>query len=200
MVGKTITLQLKFASFKSITRSKNIGKYTNDKNEIIGRNYYISIYNGSFSGIPFTDSLYWKKITVSEYSNTNTYSSNKTKADDDVYGQFVVENDGSTLIYEAIYYTDTFSAVYPTTTSYWSALPLGVGIQVKWGNSIVVADPEDLFELPAGYNYADSWGTKDGSSLKGDGTQDYGFIYIEGQSLNVFKNLTLHAIWKTGEK
>lgn len=35
MVGKVITLQLKYASFKSITRSKNIGKYTNDKNEII---------------------------------------------------------------------------------------------------------------------------------------------------------------------
>ena len=172
--------------------------YNND-GEIIGRNYFIAIYDGSFSGIPFTDSLYWNKISVSEYADTKTYTSNKTSANDETYGQFVINKEG-TLLYEAIYYTDTFTGIYPTTTSYWSALPLGVGIQVKWGNSIVVADPEDLFDLPNGYNYADSWGTKDGSTLKDDGTQDYGFMYIEGQSLNVFKNLTLHAIWKTGEK
>lgn len=35
MIGKTITLQLKYASFKSITRSRTIGKKTNDKNDII---------------------------------------------------------------------------------------------------------------------------------------------------------------------
>lgn len=188
-----------YSSSQSFSKN-NIGyeKVYNDNGEEIGRNYYIAIYNGTFSGIPFTDSLYWKKISVSEYSNTKTYSSNKTSADDETYGQFVI-NSEATAIYEAIYYTDTFTGVYPTTTSYWSALPLGVGIQVKWGNSIVVADPEDLFDLPSGYNYADSWGTKDGSTLRDDGTQDYGFMYIEGQSLNVFKNLTLYAIWKTGE-
>ncbi len=47
MVGKTVTLQLKFASFKSITRSKNIGKYTNDKNEII--KYAVKLLDQNYS-------------------------------------------------------------------------------------------------------------------------------------------------------
>ena len=164
--------------------------------DAIGRNYYIAVYDGNFSNIPFNDSLYWEKISVSTYSETKTYSSNKTSENDTSFGQFVIYEGKE--IYEAVYYEDKFTNIYPTTTSYWSSLPLGVGIQVKWGNSIIIADPEKLFNLPDGYNYADSWGTKDGTELKGDGTPDYGFIYNENQSLNVFKNLKLYAIWKTG--
>lgn len=47
MVGKVITLQLKYASFKSITRSKNIGKYTNDKNEII--KHAVKLFDKNYS-------------------------------------------------------------------------------------------------------------------------------------------------------
>ena len=61
------------------------------------------------------------------------------------------------------------------------------GISVRWGQSIVVADPEDMFTKPAGKSKFVSWNTKD------DGT---GYEYQIGQSLNVFKNLTLYAIWE----
>lgn len=158
----------------------------NDKGELIGRNYYIAIYNGSFSGRPFSDTNYWQKISVSEYSKTKTYSSNKINGNDVVYGQFVVENIESTTIYEAVYYKNSFSGFDPTNTKYWSKLPLGTGIEIKWGNSIVVENPEELFNAPSGFS-ADEWNTRP------DGT---GYTYYPNQSLNVFRDLTLYAQWK----
>lgn len=152
-----------------------------------GRQYYLAIYNGeAFSGRPLTDTTYWQSISVSTYDSETTYSSNKTSATDtDAIGDFVVDSDG-TEIYEAIYYDDAFSGEDPTNTNYWLQLPLGSGISVKWGNSIVVADPEDLFVAPTGAS-SNSWTTKP------DGT---GFTYYENQSLNVFKNMTLYAKWE----
>ncbi len=47
MIGKTITLQLKYASFKSITRSKTMDKKSNDKNEII--KYAVKILDENYS-------------------------------------------------------------------------------------------------------------------------------------------------------
>ena len=157
-----------------------------DDGKIIGRNYYIAIYNGSFSGRPFTDTTYWKKISVTKYVSTKTYSSNKTSPDDTTYGNFVIVNDSDTKIYEAIFYNSEFSGKDPTNTNYWSQLPLGVGVTIKWGNSIVIADPEDLFDAPTGKS-SNSWTTN------ANGT---GFTYYETQSLNVFKNLTLYAKWE----
>lgn len=153
-----------------------------------GRQYYIAIYDGgSFSGRPFSDTNYWQSIAVSVYDSETTYSSNRTSADDDTLGNFALNTDG-TAIYEAIYYHDTFSGQDPTNTSYWRQLPLGTGISVSWGQSIVIADPEDLFDPPTDSS-SNSWTTKP------DGT---GFTYFEYQSLNVFKNMTLYAKWQSG--
>ena len=158
----------------------------NNEGNAIGRNYYIAIYNGYFAGRPLTDTSYWQKISVSEYADTKKYSSNKTSITDSTLGQFVVQKDNISTIYEAIYYFDTFSGKDPTNTTYWALLPIGTGIEIKWGNSIVVASPEDLFDAPVGKS-SNSWTTKP------DGT---GFTYYETQSLNVFKNLTLYAKWE----
>ncbi|MGN0960774.1 MAG: hypothetical protein ACI4PF_01080 [Christensenellales bacterium] len=149
-----------------------------------GRNYYIALKD-NFSGRPLSDTTYWQKIAVSKYVPTKKYTSNKTYNGDETYGNFVIESDTSNVVYEAIYYFDTFQGKDPTNTTYWRQLALGTGIEIKWGNSIVVADPETLFDAPVGYS-SDSWNTK------ADGT---GYTYYLGQSLNVFKNLTLYAQW-----
>lgn len=138
-----------------------------------GRNYYIAVKNTP-NNHSLTDTYYFQKIIVKTYSSDSSYSK----------GQYVIQND---LLYEAIYYNDTFSGHYPTEVKYWSQMALGTGVEVKWGNSIVVADPEELFSL-TGYS-ANSWNTK------ADGT---GFTYFAGQSLNVFKNITLYPEWKQG--
>lgn len=138
-----------------------------------GRNYYIAVRNTP-NNHSLTDSYYFQKITVKTYSADTTYSK----------GQYVIQDN---TLYEATYYKDTFSGHYPTEVAYWSQMALGTGVDVKWGNSIVVADPSDLFNLS---NYsANSWNTKP------DGT---GFTYFAGQSLNIFKNITLYPEWKQG--
>ena len=153
-----------------------------------GRKYYIGIYNGTFNGRPFTDSDYWKLITIKKYSADTTYSSNKTSRDDtNTSGQFVLEQDANgTKVYEAIYFVDEFSGKDPTNTTYWTKLAIGSGIKVKWGNSLVVEYPENLFNAP-NKKHADYWTTNP------DGT---GFSYVEGQSINVFRDLTLYAKWE----
>ena len=154
--------------------------------KLVGRNYYIAIYENSFSGRPLTDSYYWQKISVTKYVDTNSYSSNKTSLNDTTFGKFVIVNDSDAVVYESIFYNSSFSGVDPTNTKYWSQMPLGIGITVKWGNSIVVADAEELFDAPTGKS-SNSWTTN------ADGT---GFTYYETQSLNVFKNLILYAKWE----
>lgn len=145
-----------------------------------GRNYYLVVKNTP-SVHSLTDTYYFQKIAVKQFSLDTTYSK----------GQYVInvttENGVSVeRIYEAIYYNESFSGAYPTETSYWSQMALGTGVEVKWGNSIVIANPLDLFTLE-GYS-ANSWNTNpDGKS---------GFSYVAGQSLNVFNNLTLYPEWK----
>lgn len=159
---------------------------TNEKGEEIGRNYYMAIYNGSFTGRPFSDNLYWQKISVSKYVRTKTYSSNRVSLSDTTYGNFVIVNDEDTIIYEAVFYNSEFSSFDPTNTKYWAKLPLGTGVDVKWGNSIVVESPETLFNAPSGKS-ADEWNTSPAGT---------GYTYYPNQSLNVFRDLTLYAQWK----
>lgn len=150
-----------------------------------GRNYYIAIYNGGyFTGRPLSDTQYWKLISAKVYSSETTYTSNKTSMDDIALGQFALISDGS-AIYEAIYYNDIFDDKDPTNSLYWKQLAVGKGIEVKWGNSLVISDPEELFEYAGKNSY--KWNSKP------DGT---GFTYYPTQSINVFKNLTLYAIWE----
>lgn len=153
-----------------------------------GRKYYIGVFNGSFIGRPFTDNDYWKVITIKKYSEDTTYSSNKTSRDGaSVFGQFVLEQDANgTKVYEAIYFADEFSGKDPTNTTYWVKLAIGSGIKVKWGNSLAIEYPENLFNAPS-QKHADYWTTNP------DGT---GFSYVEGQSINVFRDLTLYAKWE----
>ena len=172
----------------STTYSKGDISYkiiTNDKGEESGRNYYIAISETSFSGRPLTDINYWQPISAKIYSNEKTYSSNRVSREDTTLGQFALNSDGS-AIYEAIYFVDTFSGQDPTNGSYWKQLALGTGVTVKWGNSIVVADPEELFDI-SGNVHSYKWNTR------ADGG---GFTYYPSQSLNVFKNLKLYAIWE----
>ena len=155
-----------------------------ENDEIVGRRYYIAL-DSVPSDRPLTDALYWQPINVKTYNAETTYSSNKINRNDDTLGQFVVNENGS-AIYEAIYYEDTFSGIDPTNTKYWSQLAIGSGLTIKWGKSIVVADPEELFDAP-----------NEKSSLKWNTNPNgTGFTYFPTQSINVFKNLTLYAIWE----
>lgn len=149
--------------------------------------FYISVFDGEMINKPLIDTFYWKQINVTKFDIEKTYSSNKTSTGDTALGDFVYEDTLPVVtIYEAIFFDDTFSGKYPTNTTYWSSMTYE-GISVRWGQSIVVADPEDMFTKPAGKSKFVSWNTKD------DGT---GYEYQIGQSLNVFKNLTLYAIWE----
>ena len=149
--------------------------------------FYISVYNGDQSGQPLTDTYYWKKINVNKFDETKTYSSNRTYKDDTSFGNFVYSGTLPTnKIYEAIYYNESFYGKHPTDSTYWTQITYE-GIKVKWGKSIVISDPESLFNPPEGKNNATEWNTKPNGS---------GFKYIIGQSINVYKNLTLYAQWR----
>lgn len=149
-----------------------------------GRKYYIAKQEVP-ADRPLSDTDYWQTISAKTYKSDTTYSSNRISRDDTTQGEFALNRDG-TAIYEAIYYFDEFSEKDPTNTKYWSQLALGIGINIKWGNSIVVSDPEDLFTAPIG-KASNKWNTRaDGS----------GYTYYPNQSLNVFKDLTLYAIWE----
>ena len=149
-----------------------------------GRKYYIAKKDVP-SKRPLTDTDYWETINVQFYDSTKTYSSNKTSELDSTLGDFAISAAEITLC-EAIYYYDKFSGKDPTNTKYWKQLALGIGIDVKWGNSIIIAHPETLFSAPEGKS-SDKWNTKQDGS---------GFTYYPNQSLNVFRDLTLYAIWE----
>ena len=148
-----------------------------------GRKYYISTRDVPL-GRPLTDSDYWMAISVKTYDSEAKYSSNKTSRDDSSMGAFATNTMGNE-IYEAIYYSDSFGGKDPTNTTYWKQLALGLGIDVKWGNSLVIADPDNLFN-PVNGKSSNKWNTKQDGS---------GFTYYPNQSMNVFKDLTLYAIW-----
>lgn len=183
----TIYWQLMTTSAYSSTASysKNNIVYEDivENGEIKGKKYYIAKSN--FTGKPLIDSYYWKPITVKTYDDQKTYTSNKTSTSSDSYGEFAIK-DG--VIYQAIYYSESFSNEYPTNATYWASKPNPSGISVKWGNSIVLPDAETLFVQPSNYVTTNMWNTKaDGS----------GFTYVEGQSINVFKNITFYAQWES---
>lgn len=149
-----------------------------------GRKYYIC-KKSMILYRPLTDTDYWQPISVKTYSSEVTYTSNKLSTNDTSQGQFVISNEGN-AIYEAIYYLDEFVGKDPTNTTYWKQLAIGTGIEVKWGKSIIVADPEELFTSPNN-RPSNKWNTNP------NGT---GYSYYPNQSLNVFKDLNLYAIWE----
>lgn len=160
---------------------------TNEDNKT-SYTFYIAVYNGKFTNQPLTDTYYWKPINATKYNNSKTYSSNKISSSDTTnLGNFVYQDVLPTnIIYEAIYYVDTFSGQHPTNTTYWASIT-NEGVSVKWGQSIVIADPLQLFNKPQDFSSAKEWNTSP------NGT---GYTYKVGQSLNVYKNMTLYAIWE----
>lgn len=186
LTNTTYWKSMTYSAYSSTaTYSKNYVVYeevTNDEKEVIGRNYYIA--KSSFTGKPLIDSYYWQPITVKTYDEKKTYTSNKTSTSQNNYGNFVIK-DGA--VYQAIYYSDSFSNEYPTNATYWASKPNPTGITVKWGNSIVLPDAETLFTQPNNYVSKNEWNTKI------DGT---GYNYAEGQSLNIYKNITFYAQWE----
>ena len=146
-----------------------------------GRKYYIAIKDVP-SDRPLTDTEYWKPISAKVYNTETTYSSKKSSYEDSVLGDFALNSD-ATSIYQAIYYDDQFTGIDPTNSTYWKQLALGNGISVPWGKSIVIPDPVELFEAPSGKS-ANKW------------VSYGGYTYYPGQSLNVFRNLTLYAEWE----
>lgn len=184
--GKALTetqywLKHNFYEYTAIAYTKGDIVYEQLKE---GRKYYIATQNVP-ADRPLTDTEYWQTITVKTFDEERKYTSNRISREDKSQGQFVANSRGNE-VYEAIYYFDEFDGKDPTNTVYWKLLALGNGVNVKWGNSIVVADPEDLFNAPSG-KASTKWNTRaDGS----------GFTYYPSQSLNVFKNLTLYAIWE----
>lgn len=153
--------------------------------------FYISVFDGEMTNKPLIDTFYWKKINVNKFDLEKTYSSHKTSTGDTALGDFVYTGTlPVATIYEATYFKNKFIGEYPTNKTYWSSMTYE-GISVRWGESIVVEDPEDLFNAPT--NEDGSKKTFKGWNTDTSGT---GFEYKIGQSLNVFKNMTLYAIWE----
>lgn len=137
------------------------------------RRYYLCLQTNT--NRPLTDTLYWELINVKKYSSTITYTK----------GQYVIDSSGDN-VYQAIYEVDTFEGKDPTNTTYWRQIALGTGIKIKWGNSLVVANAEDLFDAPTDKHFV-KWTTN------ADGT---GYTYYPTQSMNVFRDMTLYAQWE----
>lgn len=173
---------LAYSDTASYSKNNIVYKDIVDNGEAKGRKYYIAKSDPN-KGSDLTDTFYWKPITVKTYDDQKTYTSNKTSTSSDSYGEFAIK-DG--VIYQAIYYSESFSNEYPTNATYWASKPNPSGISVKWGNSIVLPDAETLFSQPRDYVTTNTWNTN---------AYGKGFTYVEGQSINVFKNMTLYAQW-----
>ena len=132
-----------------------------------------------------TDKTYWKSVSVTLYSDNTTY----TKGD-----YAYTQDDSITSYFKAIYDLDKFKEVYPTNSSYWKKLPIYSSIEIKWGQSLFLADQDDLFVPPSGKTSQDKWEVwviKDDESV--DQTSNY---YRPNQNITVFRSMVLKAVWE----
>lgn len=136
-----------------------------------GKEWYVAIYNGSFSDRELSNTNYWKPISVKEYGFNNTY----------YYGDYVM---ALSMLYQAIYYNDSFSGIDPTITSHWNKMPIYNGQSIKWGNSILIQPIENLFDAPNNNVHFVGWKTANN------------MWYYPNQRANIFSNLVLVAQWE----
>lgn len=147
------------------------------------RHYYECIKDNT--GGQLTDKTYWKSVSVMPYSDNTTYTK----------GDYAYTQSGNTISYfKAKYELKNFKEVYPTNSSYWKKLPIYSSIEIKWGQSLFLADQDDLFVPPSGETSQDKWEVwviKDDEN--GDQTSNY---YRPNQNITVFRSMVLKAVWE----
>ena len=111
--------------------------------------YYKSKRGHYASGVEIGDNDYWEVVNINKYDETDTY----TKGD---YVYSDVEGT-SGIYYQAIYSSKSFSNKLPTLSKYWKKITALSPMVVNWGQSILLADPIDLFVPPEGKTTADKW-------------------------------------------
>lgn len=143
------------------------------------KNYYKAIFSNSFSGVAVTNTDYWVSISVAEYNADKTY----------YLGDVTISN---SVYYRAIYDNSNFSNKPPSTeTSYWLESKELNPQSFNWGNSFVAADVSNLFISPSGKTFKGYNTNKDSTT-----TNNQGIWYYPNQSISVFSDLTLYAIWE----
>lgn len=147
--------------------------------------YYESQRGHYSSMVDIGDKDFWKVVNIEQYSTTTTY----TKGDYVYTG-----TEGITgIYYKAIYYSNSFSNKLPTDTKYWKKLKALSPMSVGWGQSLVLADPMDLFVPEEGKTSADKWQVilvKNGTDIP---TTNY---YYANQSISILRDMKLKPVWK----
>lgn len=146
-------------------------------------NYYECLKDNV--GTSLSDTAYWKAVAMNEYSEKTTY----------VQGDYAyVTGESSTTYYTAIFYQDSFTGKYPTNIEYWKKLSILQPQVLNWGQSIVLPDQDDLFEIPnsTGLTSADKWVVY----LKDDDNEiETTNYYRVGQTISVLRSMILKAVW-----
>lgn len=138
-------------------------------------------------GDSLNDTTYWKEVPMNKYSEKTTY----------VKGDYVYLTgaDDTKTYYKAIFYEDSFMGEYPDNILYWKKLSILQPQLLNWGQSIVLPDQDDLFEIDknAGLTSADKWTVWIGEGASAVETTNY---YKSGQTINVLRSMVLKATWE----
>lgn len=138
-------------------------------------------------GVSLNETAYWKEVPMNEYNEKTTY----------VNGDYVylTSSDDEKTYYKAIYYEDSFTNKYPDNISYWKKLSILQPQVLNWGQSIVLPDQDDLFEISAsaGLTSADKWTVWIGEGASAEETTNY---YKSGQTISVLRSMVLKATWQ----
>ena len=132
-----------------------------------------------------SDKDYWQVVDIKEYDETTTYTK----------GDYVYTGEQGAVgkYYKAIYYTNSVSGKLPDNSKYWKKLSVLNTMSVDWGQSILIADPIDLFVPPEGQTSADKWQVVLVKNGTDNPTSNY---YYANQSISVLRDMKLKPVWK----
>ena len=165
---------------KNMTYSANDLVYLNSNSEY---SFYECIKGNT--GADVNDTEFWKRVKVGEYNSETEY-----KLGDYVYIGTIT----SDTYYKAKYEQKTFKSVHPDNNKYWKYIPYLSEITVDWGQSIILADPLDLFESTNGQPISDKWQI---CVVKNGENQPTNSYYYANQSVSILRNMVLKPTLET---
>lgn len=121
------------------------------------------------------------KVPVSEYSASTMYTKDSIVKENDVYYRYINSESGAGHELD--------------DTAYWEIIDMSAfedPTPVFWGESVMVEDCSGIFKPPSGKSNSPYYANK----VNADGSMAEGaWKYYPGQSLSVFRDMTLYAVW-----
>lgn len=173
---------------KMYVEADSLKKFFSRGSRVIG----VQNYSVNFIGLNTDDEQYsvqynangGTEVTINEYNASTTYSEGDIVRLSDTYYRYINKEPSAGKTPDS-----------DENAAYWQLIDISVFSEtqtVAWGEPVMVEDCEGIFAPPAGKNSFLHYANK----VNADGSMaDGAWTYFPGQSLSVFRDTTLYAIW-----